>query len=135
MAMSKERPLWKGWPVRKDFDAALHFLSLIFPAANATALVKELRRASVEHHPARDLLRASGLELLPRDAVSVAKDLKRIRKDKALSPVLLIRGDVRRGRPLLVADGYHRICASRYYDEEAPIPCLVASGEQAADGK
>jgi hypothetical protein len=26
-----------------------------------------------------------------------------------------------------VADGYHRICAICYYDENAPIPCRLVS--------
>jgi hypothetical protein len=28
---------------------------------------------------------------------------------------------------LVVADGYHRICAIWYYDEGAPIPCRLVS--------
>jgi TPR repeat protein len=31
------------------------------------------------------------------------------------------------GVPLIVADGYHRICAICYYDESAPIACRMAS--------
>ena len=56
----------------------------------------------------------------------VAEDLSRIRKGKALAPVLLIRGDMSKNVPLVVADGYHRICAICYYDEDAPIACRVA---------
>jgi hypothetical protein len=42
--------------------------------------------------------------------------------------VLLIRGDRDRAIPLTVADGYHRICASRHIDENALIPCRIVSG-------
>jgi hypothetical protein len=42
-----------------------------------------------------------------------------------LSPVLLVRGDAWRGVPLVIADGYHRICASYYLDEDADIPCRL----------
>jgi hypothetical protein len=28
--------------------------------------------------------------------------------------------------PLVVADGYHRICASYHLDEDAEIPCRLA---------
>jgi len=45
---------------------------------------------------------------------------------KRLSPVLLVRGDLASDRPLAVADGYHRICASHHLDENADIPCHVA---------
>jgi len=57
----------------------------------------------------------------------VKSDLKKLRKCKALSPVLLVRGNVARSAPLVVADGYHRICAVCHFDEDAPIACLVAS--------
>ena len=52
---------------------------------------------------------------------------KRINKGKPLAPILLIRGDMTRGLPLIVADGYHRICAICYFDESAPIPCRTAA--------
>ena len=56
-----------------------------------------------------------------------AGDLKKIRKGKALSPVLLLRGDAATGTPLTVADGYHRICASWYRDENVLIACRIVS--------
>jgi hypothetical protein len=42
-----------------------------------------------------------------------------------LSPVLLVRGQAKKGLALLVADGYHRICASYHLDEDADIPCRL----------
>jgi hypothetical protein len=30
-------------------------------------------------------------------------------------------------KPLIIADGYHRICAICYFDERAPIPCRTAA--------
>ena len=53
-------------------------------------------------------------------------DLKQIHKGKALPPVLLVRGDIASGLPLIVADGYHWICAVCYFDESAPVPCHIA---------
>ncbi len=41
-----------------------------------------------------------------------------------LSPVLLVRGSLG-GWPLIVADGYHRICASHHLDENADVPCRI----------
>jgi len=58
----------------------------------------------------------------------VKEDLKKIAKGKPLSPVLLVRGDVLRQVPLIVADGYHRICAAYHYDEDANVQCRVADG-------
>jgi hypothetical protein len=31
------------------------------------------------------------------------------------------------GIPLTVADGYHRICAVCYFDEDAPVSCRLVS--------
>jgi len=44
-------------------------------------------------------------------------------------PPLLIRGDMSKGVPLIVADGYHRICAICYFDESAPIPFRMVSAD------
>jgi Phytochelatin synthase len=46
--------------------------------------------------------------------------------NKPLAPVLLVRGDIASGLPLIVADGYHRICAVCYFDESARIRCRIA---------
>ena len=75
----------------------------------------------------KDVLRASDLPLLEKSDSHVAADLKRIEKKKRLSPVLLVRGDARHGVPMVIADGYHRICASYYWDESGPIECCIVS--------
>lgn len=125
--MSKQRIIWRARPVAADFDAATKYLSLLNGASRTKALVTALRRESTVQHAAKDLLRASGLPLLPCDEAHVEADLRRIRKGKSLSPVLLIAGDMSRPSPLVVADGYHRICAVCYYDEDAPIACRLAA--------
>jgi hypothetical protein len=55
----------------------------------------------------------------------VARDLKKVKVGKRLSPVLLVRGQLASEVPLTVADGYHRICASYHLDEDADIPCRM----------
>jgi hypothetical protein len=70
-------------------------------------------------------LRASGLALQSEENPHVAGDLKKVRKGKPLSPILLVRGDAMQGLPLIVADGYHRICASWHIDEDAAVPCRI----------
>ena len=91
------------------------------------ALCKELLFGSpLERRQAKDLLRASGLDLLPTDNAHVAADLAKVKRGESLSPVLLVRGEMRRGVPLTIADGYHRVCASYHLDENADIPCHLA---------
>ena len=124
--MPKRSKLWKSKPARKDFEAAQCYLSLIYPAPHTKRLVHALRAADTIEYAAKDLLRASALPLLPRDEPRVEDDLKRINKGKPLSPVLLVAGDMSKAMPLIVADGYHRICAICFYDEDAPVACRVA---------
>jgi hypothetical protein len=73
------------------------------------------------------VLRTASLPLLATDDPHVASDLKKIHAGKALSPILLVRGDLATGVPLQVADGYHRVCATHHTDENADIPCQVAA--------
>jgi hypothetical protein len=123
--VGKKTVIWRKTPAAQDFSAAQSYLALICPAARVPGYVRRLRRAGPATHAAKDLLRASGLPLLPRKESHVAADLKRIHKGKALSPVLLLRGSLSRGLPLIVADGYHRICASCHFDENAGIVCRI----------
>jgi hypothetical protein len=125
--MSKEQIVWKKKPEPEDYQGALSFLTLIFPDAKSKSLLRALHKTEYIERAAKDLLRGAGLPLLARDEPHVDEDLKKIHKGKALAPVLLVRGDMSKGVPLIVADGYHRICAICYYDESAPIPCRMAN--------
>ena len=126
--MAKQQPVWKKKPEDEDFAGALHFLSLVLPGAKARKLVQSMRKTKTIELAAKDLLRASNLPLLPSDEPHVDDDLKKIRKGKPLAPVLLVRGDISGGIPLIVADGYHRICAVYYYDDSVPIHCRIVGG-------
>jgi hypothetical protein len=117
---------WKHKPDAHDYPAAASYLSLIVTSAQASDLVEQLRMAPLGHYKAKDILRASGLPLLPPDNPHVAADLAKVKNDKALSPILLVRGELTRGIALQIADGYHRVCASYHLDENTDIPCLIA---------
>ena len=125
--MSKPELRWSEKEENADFEAAFKFLSLLCSDRKASALVNGLRGAKLVEHAAKDLLRAARLPLLPSDESHVRGDLKRIQKSKPLAPVLLVRGDLVGGLPLVVADGYHRICAVCYFDESAPVRCRIAN--------
>ena len=53
----------------------------------------------------------------------MASDLRKVAAGVPLSPILLLRG--RNHHPLVIADGYHRICASYWIDEKTDIPCTL----------
>ena len=125
-ATAKSKKRWKELPDDHDYPAAEDYQSLVTSAAVAKKLARLLRSVPVEHRKAKDLLRVSRLPLLAPENFHVSKDLKTVAKGRLLSPVLLVRGTLRPEIPLIVADGYHRICASYHLDEDADIPCRIA---------
>ena len=116
---------WKSEPDPKDYKAALSYLSLICDEADADKTVEALKSASLEQHPAKDILRSSRLPLLPRADASVARHMKKIADGKKLSPILAVRGD--NDEPLTVADGYHRTCAVYHVNEDGTVDARVGS--------
>jgi hypothetical protein len=120
---------WKEEPDDHDYPAAAAYLSLLLPDDEVARLTEALRVAGIVHQKAKDILRASGLRLLPADNPHVASDLAKIRRGRALSPILLVRGDLRRDVRLQIADGYHRVCASYHVDENTDIPCRVVASD------
>jgi hypothetical protein len=123
----RDQVTWKDEPEEHDYPAAAAYLSLLAPPDLVDSLVEKLRVAPLSHQKAKDILRASSLELLPRDNAHVAADLKKVDKGDHLSPVLLVAGDLTKAVPLQIADGYHRVCASYHLDENTDIPCRLAT--------
>lgn len=117
---------WDDDPEDHDYPAAAAYLSLLVPEATAAEIVDALQGATTVQRKAKDILRASGLALLPKDNTHVSADLDKVSKGKSLSPILLVRGEARTAVPLQVADGYHRVCASYHLDENANVPCRIA---------
>jgi hypothetical protein len=124
---------WLPRPEKHDFQAAEDYLSLIMPVKRAAEYRKKLAaRNDITHRKAKDILRASQLALLGEDNKHVASDLRKAASGAALSPILLLRGDEQ--HPLIVADGYHRVCASYWIDENTDIPCILVSTTPAGRG-
>jgi hypothetical protein len=114
---------WLSEPEIHDYPAAVSFLTLIYDAKRARRFVNALKTAPVIQFKAKDIFRASGLPLLGTGNSHVEKDCKRIRAGAKLSPVLLVR-DTANGK-VIIADGYHRVCAVYTFDEDAIIPCKI----------
>ena len=114
---------WQDEPEAHNYPAADSYLSLILDPAAASKIVADLQAASISQFKAKDIFRASQLSLLGVSNLHVEKDRKKIQSGKALSPLLLVR-DKANGR-VIIADGYHRLCAVYSYDEDALIPCKI----------
>ena len=114
---------WLAKPEEHNYPAAQSYLCLIYPSTRSSKLVASLRAAPVDRFKAKDIFRASGLSLLGVSNSHVERDSKKIRAGTGLSPLLLVR-DSGFGR-VIVADGYHRLCAVYRMDEDAWIPCKI----------
>lgn len=114
---------WSKSPSKHDYPAALAYLSLLFDEKAAATLVQKLKRAKTSEFKAKDLFRASGLSLLGVSNGHVDRDKRKIKAGRTLSPILLVRDAAT--RQVIVADGYHRLCAVYSYDESAEIPCRI----------
>ena len=117
--------VWKDQPDAHDYPAAASYLSLVAEPELVTQVVTALQSAPLAHFKAKDILRSSGLALLPADDQHVSADIAKVTAGKGLSPVLLVRGALTRGFPLQIADGYHRVCAGYHLGENNDIPCRI----------
>ena len=118
---------WKHQPDEHDYPAAADYLELLGDPEVVDAVVERLRAAPIVRKKAKDILRSARLELLSADNPHVRRDLIKINNGKALSPILLVRGDFRHDLPVVIADGYHRVCAIHWADEDIEIPAKIAS--------
>ena len=116
---------WLPKPENHDYQAAEDYLSLIMSPGKAADYRQKLSAAEhdITHRKAKDILRASQLALLDEKNKHVAADLLKVSSGQALSPILLLRGDDK--HPLIIGDGYHRVCASYWIDENTDIPCVL----------
>ncbi|HEX9484502.1 MAG TPA: hypothetical protein VF929_07965 [Gemmatimonadaceae bacterium] len=114
---------WLDQPEEHDYPAAASYLALIFDATTVKKRVKLLQRAPMSAFKAKDIFRASGLSLLGVSNSHVLRDRDKLEAGKALSPLLLVRHP--RVSKVVIADGYHRLCAVYLFDEDAIIPCKI----------
>jgi hypothetical protein len=114
---------WLPEPEEKNYPAAASYLSLIYNKTSVKSFVKKLRKAKIAQFKAKDIFRASGLSLLGVSNSHIEKDRKKIEDGTELSPILLVR-DEKIGK-VIIADGYHRMCAVYSFCEDCHIPCKI----------
>lgn len=114
------KDIWLADPEPHDFPAAADYLDLLYPIAVVKGTVKRLQAAKTVRKKAKDILRACELPLLPKDNIHVQQNIQKVKKGKQLSPILLVK-DSR----LIIADGYHRLCAIYYLSEDLDVPCRI----------
>jgi hypothetical protein len=114
---------WLAEPEAHNYPAAESYLGLLFSDARVAELVSKLRSAPLQQFKAKDIFRASRLSLLGVSNLHVERDRKKIWKGMALSPLLLVRDE--QAGSVVIADGYHRLCAIYEFDENAWIRCKI----------
>jgi len=115
--------IWLDHVEEHDYPAAESYLRLIYDDKTVKKVVKRLRKAEIVEFKAKDIFRASSLSLLGVSNSHVEKDSKKIANGTALSPLLLVR-DPSLGK-VIIADGYHRMCAIYLVNEDALIHCKI----------
>jgi hypothetical protein len=122
--MANEREIkWLSDVEDHDYSAARSYLCLLCDESAAAKYVEHLRKAPVTQFKAKDLFRASGLSLLGVSNSHVQHDREKVLAGRSLSPLLLVRFP--NSQNVVIADGYHRMCAVYSFDEDALIPCKI----------
>jgi hypothetical protein len=106
-----------------DYPAAESYLRILYSEDRVAEMMARFRIAAIVQFKAKDIFRASQLSLLGVSNLHVEKDRKKIQKGVSLSPLLIIR-DEPNGK-VVIADGYHRLCALYEFDEDAWIRCKI----------
>lgn len=114
---------WFDEPEDHNYPAAFSYLSLLYKKKVCKDIIKRLRKRPVSAFKAKDIFRASSLSLLGVSNTHVKKDQEKVQEGYKLSPILLVRDPIN-GR-IIIADGYHRLCAVYSFDEDAIIPCKI----------
>jgi len=114
---------WLDEVAKHDYAGAESYLGLLYNKEQVRGMMAKLRKARVKEFKAKDIFRASRLPLLGAGNSHVQEDEDKIKGGKGLSPLLLVRNEPA-GR-VVIADGYHRLCAIYVFDEDAVIHCQI----------
>lgn len=116
---------WLKEPEEHDYPAARYYLDLIYDDSKVNDIIKRLQKSEMREFKAKDIFRASELPLLGIDNFHVHKNCKKIKDNKELSPILLVRDSEH--SKVIIADGYHRVSAVYYFNEDSDIPCKIVN--------
>jgi hypothetical protein len=125
--MPKQQPpsiTWQDDAPPSDYEAAGHYLALVDVQKNIDKALADLKAGAIVEYKATDLLRAAQLAVPKADDRPTREQIKRIKRGEPVSPVLLVR--VSALKKVIVADGFHRICAAYRIDPDVVLHCRLA---------
>lgn len=114
---------WFDEVAEGNYIAAESYLTLLFDEKKVAGLILKLRESTITQFKSKDVFRASQLSLLGISNERVEKNRKKIKNGASFSPILLLR-DPDHGK-VVIADGYHRMCAIYGFDEDVWIRCKI----------
>ncbi|MFP5390712.1 MAG: hypothetical protein ACLGI6_04075 [Gammaproteobacteria bacterium] len=114
---------WLPEPADDNYGSAEAYLSLQYKPKQARKWAGRLREAPMTQYAAKDILRASSISIMAVQAFDWSRQQHQIAEGTPLSPILLVRQG--KGRPLIIADGFHRLCALFAEDEQLQVPCKI----------
>jgi hypothetical protein len=100
-----------------DYRKAVDYLTLTFPTKTVPTIIEGLHARPIQQFKVKDILRVSKVLLLPRDNTHIKIIQLCIVNEVPLVPLLLVKYDSN----LFVVDGYHRLSAVYYYDEDSLV--------------
>jgi hypothetical protein len=124
VALAATTPIkWFDGPQKHDYPAAQSYLSLTMKPSIVDKIVAALKQAEMTVFKSKDIFRASRLPLLGIGNYHVEKVRAEILAGQQISPLLLYREKIT--ARVVIADGFHRLCAVYTFDEDADIPCKI----------
>ena len=115
---------WQDDANPDDYEAAGHYLALVDNQKNIDKTLADLKAGTIVEYKATDLLRAAQLIVPKADDRPTREQIKKIKHGEPVSPVLLVR--VPALKKVIVADGFHRICAAYRIDPDVMLHCKLA---------
>ena len=115
---------WQDDANPDDYEAAGHYLALVDNQKNIDKTLADLKAGTIVEYKATDLLRAAQLIVPKADDRPTREQIKKIKHGEPVSPVLLVRVPLL--RKVIVADGFHRICAAYRIDPDVVLHCKLA---------
>jgi hypothetical protein len=115
---------WQDDANPDDYEAAGHYLALVDNQKNIDKTLADLKAGTIVEYKATDLLRAAQLIVPKADDRPTREQIKKIKHGEPVSPVLLVR--VPALKKVIVADGFHRICAAYRIDPDVILHCKLA---------
>lgn len=118
--------LWETSADKDNARDATEFLGMYKKKKNAGRIVDDLIASELTTFKAKDILRAAGLPPQPLDNAHVQVAMQLIAAGIPLTPVYLLRGKLKSGVPVVIADGYHRISAAFWTSPSTDCSAYIA---------